>query len=76
MKRFLLAIVGALASGTYWWLVTTIGFGLFGGDYAPNTPPQSAATQTVQTVALIVVAVILYAVLSLQWRKFEARIAG
>lgn len=73
MKQFLIALVGAVLSASYWWAVTTIGFGLFGGSYAPNSPPPSASTQTLQSFALIGVAIVVYAALSLQWRKIATR---
>lgn len=74
MKSFGLAVVGALISASYWWLVATVGFGLVAGDPGPAAPPRSAAAQTGFTVVLIVMATLIYALGTLLWRRVEARL--
>ena len=73
MKRFALAVLGAVLSAGYWWGVVTFADGVGGGDPGPAAPPRSEAAQNAVTLSIFVVAVLVYAALSLLWRRIEAR---
>lgn len=73
MKIFGLSLAGALLSACYWWLVVTVNYGLFGGDVAPDATPPSETTLMLQNLITLVIGVIVYAFLSMAWRRVTAR---
>ena len=63
MRTFLLGLLYALASGFYWWMVTVISYGLFGGSTRPGGAPPSASYALATTVATITLSLVVYALL-------------
>lgn len=73
MKTFVVALIQSALTATYWWLVTTVSFGLFGGSRNPSLPPPTESTVMMQTVGTIVVAIVLYALILMGWKRFVRR---
>lgn len=73
MKSFLIALTQSVLTAVYWWLVTTVSFGLFGGDRNPNLPPVPESTLMAQTYGTIAVAILVYALLLLGWWRIRRR---
>lgn len=69
MKRILVALLESMLTAIYWWMVATFSFGLFGGSRNPTAPPPDQGEVLLQTAATVIVAIILYAMLSLLWQK-------
>ena len=73
MKAFLIALTGSILTVIYWWIVTTVSFGLFSGDRNPRLPPPSETAIEIQTWVTMVVAIVLYALLSMVWSRIVRR---
>ena len=73
MKTFLFALVQSILTAVYWWIVTTISFGLFGGSRNPALPPVPESTLMLQTYGTIVVAIVVYALLLMGWWRVAKR---
>ncbi|WP_312489728.1 hypothetical protein [Sphingomonas sp.] len=69
MKRILVALLESGLTAIYWWLVATLSFGLFGGSRNPLAAPPGRGEVLVQTGAIVIVAIVVYAMLSLLWQK-------
>ena len=63
MRTFLSGLAYAVASGCYWWFVTVVSYGLFGGSTRPGSPPPSAGYALATTVITIAVSLIVYTLL-------------
>jgi hypothetical protein len=74
MKRFGLALIGAIASSAYWWAFSILAYGLIAGDPYPGSPERSATWQYAQLGLVLLVGLTVYAVLSIVWRRIEDRI--
>ena len=68
MKRIAVALIESGLTAIYWWLVATLSFGLFGGSRNPLAPPGRGEV-LVQTAATVIIAIVVYAMLSLLWQK-------
>lgn len=69
MKRIAIALIESGLTAIYWWLVATLSFGLFGGSRNPLAPPPGRGEILVQTAATVIIAIVVYAMLSLLWQK-------
>ncbi len=69
MKRIAVALIESGLTAIYWWLVATLSFGLFGGSRNPLAPPPGRGEVLVQTAATVIIAIVVYAMLSLLWQK-------
>lgn len=69
MKRIAVALIESGLTAIYWWLVATLSFGLFGGSRNPLAPPPGRGEILVQTGATVIIAIVVYAMLSLLWQK-------
>jgi hypothetical protein len=73
MKSFLFALVQSGLTAFYWWIVTTVSFGLFGGSRNPALPPVPESALMMQTYGTIVVAIVVYALLLMGWWRVAKR---
>lgn len=71
MRAATLAILGSLLTAAYWWVVFMAVYadGLFGGDGDPARQPAPDGEVLVRNGSIIVVALLIYAGLSLLWRR-------
>lgn len=69
MKRIAVALIESGLTAIYWWLVATLSFGLFGGSRNPLAPPPGRGEVLVQTATTVIIAIVVYAMLSLLWQK-------
>lgn len=69
MKRIAVALIESGLTAIYWWLVATLSFGLFGGSRNPLASPPGRGEVLVQTAATVIIAIVVYAMLSLLWQK-------
>lgn len=76
MRQFAVALIGAVFSAAYWWLVVTVNYGLFGGDVRPGVAVPSEATTVTQNAVTLIVAVPIYALLSIGWARLTAGCRG
>ena len=76
MRTFLTALAQSVLTALYWWFVTTVSFGLFGGSRNPNLPPVPESTLLAQTYGTIAVAILVYAFLLLGWWRIMKRRRG
>jgi len=73
MKTFLFVLVQSVLTAIYWWIVTTVSFGLFGGSRNPALPPLSENVLLAQTYGTIIVAIVVYALLLMGWWRITRR---
>jgi hypothetical protein len=76
MSRFLIAFAGSVLTAIYWWIAFTIVYAsvLFSGDRNPAAAAPASDSATIGTnLAVIGIALLLYAALSVAWRKLTAR---
>jgi len=73
MKTFLFALVQSVLTAIYWWIVTIVSFGLFGGSRNPALPPVSEDMLLAQTYGTIIVAIVGYALLLTGWWRIARR---
>ena len=71
MKIFLFALVQSVLTALYWWIVTTVSFGLFSGSRNPSLPPVSENMLLAQTYGTIIVAIVVYALLLMGWWRIR-----
>lgn len=67
MRIFPVALAQSVLTALYWWPVTTMSLGLFGGSRNPDLPPVSESTMMAQTAGTIVLAIFVYTLLLLGW---------
>lgn len=73
MKPFASALVQSILTAIYWWFVTTVSFGLFGGSRNPALPPVPERTLMAQTYLTVAIAILVYALLLLGWWRVTKR---
>jgi membrane protein DedA with SNARE-associated domain len=73
MKTFVVALIQSALTAAYWWLVTTVSYGFFGGSRNPSLPPPDESTVMAQTIGTIVLAVVVYALILIGWKRIAGR---
>ncbi|HEU0045188.1 hypothetical protein [Sphingomonas sp.] len=75
MKRSIVALAGSVLTAIYWWVAFAVVYAdaLFRGDRNPASPPAPDSATIGTNLAVIVIAILLYAALSLAWRRLTAR---
>lgn len=75
MKAVVVALVGSVLSGIYWWAVFAIVYAgaLFAGDRDPTSAPAADSATITTNLLTIGTAILLYAGLLLAWRRLTGR---
>ena len=76
MARIVVALAGSVLTALYWWAVFMIVYGsaLFAGDRGPGYTPPSDSMMIATNLATTVGGVVVYAALSLVWRRLTRRV--
>ena len=75
MSRVFVALVGSVLTAVYWWLVFVFIYApaLFAGDQSPAARPPPEQEVLLRNGAAIVAGIVIYAVLSLLWRRWTSK---
>lgn len=73
MKTFVVALIQSALTAAYWWLVTTVSYGFFGGSRNSSLPPPDESMVMAQTIGTIVLAIVVYALILIGWKRVSSR---